>query len=125
MTQDQNMELVQVYASAWALVGSRFDNGNGMADALEAKAAVVAALDALQRAAYASGLRTGVGDAEALTKDAERLDHIQVTGSTVELVNFGPKPVRHSFRVGGLCRATNFDLRLAVDAAITAQKEQI
>ena len=53
MTQDQIMELVQVYTSAWALVGSRFDNGNGMADALEAKAAVVAAL-------------------EALTKDAER-----------------------------------------------------
>ena len=47
MTQDQIMELVQVYASAWALVGSRFDNGNGMADALEAKAAVVAALEQL------------------------------------------------------------------------------
>ena len=62
----------------------------------------------------------------ALTKDAERLDHIQVTGATVELVNFGQKPVQHSFRVGGLYKAINFDLRLAIDAAIAAQKgEQV
>lgn len=35
---DQVMEQAQVFASAWSLVGGRFDTGNAMADAEEAKA---------------------------------------------------------------------------------------
>lgn len=37
---DQVMEQVQVFASAWALVGSRFDNGGQLLQANEEKAAL-------------------------------------------------------------------------------------
>lgn len=89
-------------------------------DALEAEIQILTA----EREVYAATADRAIAQVEALTKDAERLDHIQVTGSTVEIVNFGQKPVQHSFRVGGLYKAINFDLRLAIDAAIAAQKEQ-
>lgn len=107
MTQDI-MKLVHAFAGAVCdYVASDYVSASHAAGlqarAEDAKAAVVAAID-------------------ALTKDAERLDHIQVTGSTVELVNFGQKPVQHSFRVGGLYKAINFDLRLAIDAAMKESK---
>lgn len=35
---DQIMEQAQVFASAWSLVGGRFDSGNAMSDAEDAKA---------------------------------------------------------------------------------------
>ena len=98
MTQDQIMELVQVYASAWALVGSRFDNGNGMADALEAKAEVVAALD-------------------ALTKDAARYHWLR-HGDNDEAV------IRQ-YREGGSYLPRNEQLDEAIDYVIAVQKEQV
>ena len=81
-------------------------------------------IEVLTRAAEDGADRIDKLEAEvdALTKDAERLDHIQVTGSTVEIVKFWQKPVQHSFRVGGLYKAINFDLRLAIDAAMKESK---
>ena len=103
MTTKQIMKLVDEYAD------ERIMATKGRSDGVDVALARAAVVDAVS----------------ALTKDAERLDHIQVTGSTVELVNFGQKPVQHSFRVGGLYKAINFDLRLAIDAAIAASKEQV
>lgn len=55
-------------------------------------------------------------------QDGERLDHLQKTGSTIELIpgasNFYPM----LFRVGGLHKSSNADVRLAIDAAIAAQQ---
>jgi len=50
------------------------------------------------------------GDAE----DAARLDYLQDTGSTVEIV---PGPTGWSFRVGGLHRSACSHIRAAIDAA--------
>lgn len=46
-TTDEIMGMVQEYASAWSLVGSRFDNGHGMECAEEARAALLKAVEAL------------------------------------------------------------------------------
>ena len=40
-TTDEIMGMVQEYASAWSLVGSRFDNGHGMECAEEARSALL------------------------------------------------------------------------------------
>ncbi|MBC8738561.1 hypothetical protein F6X40_17525 [Paraburkholderia sp. UCT31] len=47
---DRVMTLVQEFASAWSTVGGRFDNGNGLANAEEAKQRVRDALTALSNA---------------------------------------------------------------------------
>ena len=134
MTQDQIMKLVDAYASE-ACNHGLYGGIHWHKQQIAARAAVVAAIESLESEVEMwKATANAVVDFEkvelrrqvaALTKDAERLDHIQVTGSTVEIVNFGQKPVQHSFRVGGLYKAINFDLRLAIDAAIAAQKEQV
>lgn len=52
--------------------------------------------------------------------DAQRLDYLQETESTVDLL-IG-QPMR--FRVGGLHNAVSTDLRTAIDAALAAQAKQ-
>lgn len=53
------MEQAQVFASAWALVGGRFDNGNAMDDADEAKAELRTMVVSLARAALQSAQPEG------------------------------------------------------------------
>lgn len=48
-TTEKIMSMAQEYASAWALVGSRFDNGHGMEYAEEARAALLKAVEALEK----------------------------------------------------------------------------
>ena len=46
-TTNDIMSMAQEYASAWPLVGSRFDNGHGMEYAEEARAALLKAVEQL------------------------------------------------------------------------------
>ena len=46
-TTNDIMSMAQEYASAWSLVGSRFDNGHGMECADEARAALLKAVESL------------------------------------------------------------------------------
>lgn len=53
--------------------------------------------------------------------DTARLDHLQLSGSTVDLVPMaGEHP--HGFRIGGLHRTVSHDIRRAIDAAMTKEK---
>lgn len=57
---------------------------------------------------------------KSLTSDADRLDHLQRTGSTIDLLPAcGSVPVR--FRVGGLAETVSMDIRSAIDAARAAK----
>ena len=47
-TTDEIMSMAQEFASAWSLIGSRFDNGHGMEYAEEARAALFKAVEALE-----------------------------------------------------------------------------
>lgn len=62
------------------------------------------------------------GSAQPAAQDAERLDHLQKTGSTLELIPGAPNFYPMLFRVGGLHKSSNADVRLAIDAAIAAQQ---
>lgn len=52
--------------------------------------------------------------------DAARLDYLQRTGSTVDLLLSTSADERLRFRIGGLHAAVNSDLREAIDAALRA-----
>lgn len=57
--------------------------------------------------------------------DADRLDHIQTTGSTVHLIPAGVDAEENmvfAFCVGGLHASVGMNIREAIDAAIDAQK---
>jgi hypothetical protein len=55
--------------------------------------------------------------------DTARLDYLQQTGSTVDLL---PPMVNGAlrFRIGGLHRAVDYDIRKAIDAALASQAER-
>jgi hypothetical protein len=57
-----------------------------------------------------------------LRKDAERLDYMDNTGSTVEMMPGYPDFYPMHFRVGGMLNTTDPSLRNAIDAAIDAAK---
>jgi hypothetical protein len=69
---DSVMEQAQVFASAWSLVGSRFDYGNGLEEAEQAKAelrAMLASPPAAQPAPYAVHLNhCNIGECEGVCK---------------------------------------------------------
>ena len=48
-TTDEIMAQAQVFASAWGLVGSRFDSGNGLDNANEQKAVLRSLVEALAK----------------------------------------------------------------------------
>ena len=78
MSTEKIMEQAQVFASAWSLVGGRFDNGGMVEIATEEKAELKTAIEALvqqrdkyQRAADAMAMSHKV-ERDALRADAER-----------------------------------------------------
>ena len=79
MSTEKIMEQAQVFASAWSLVGGRFDNGGMVEIATEEKAELKTAIEALvqqrdeyQRAADAMAMSHKV-ERDALRKEIEQL----------------------------------------------------
>lgn len=63
-------------------------------------------------------------EVQALRKDAERLDHLQKSGSTVELMPGAKDFYPMHFRVGGLHHAVSPNIRDAIDAAAAIEAER-
>jgi hypothetical protein len=58
---------------------------------------------------------------QEVLNDAVRIDHLQNSGSTVELVPMAGEH-KHGFRIGGLHKTVSHDIRKAIDAAMTKEK---
>ena len=84
MSTEKIMEQAQVFASAWSLVGGRFDNGGMVEIATEEKAELKTAIEALvqqrdkyQRAADAMAMSHKV-ERDALRKEIEQLTETSI-----------------------------------------------
>lgn len=76
------------------------------------------------KAGHASGSKRAARAApQPATADAVRLDHLQGTGSTIDLLPGETEFHPMRFRVGGLHKAVSTDVREAIDAALAAQRE--
>ena len=80
MTTNEILEQAQVFASAWSLVGSRFDSGNEIDNANEQKECLKQMLDALtaERDAYAAAADT-MAASHKVERDALKADIRQMS----------------------------------------------
>lgn len=89
---------------------------NGGPDGPDAR--LIAACNSTAMAAvlgYIAKLQAARNEAEAMRADAERLDHLQTRGATVEVL---PAGLSYKFRIGGLHAAVGHNIRNAIDAAM-------
>ena len=139
---DQVMEQAQVFASAWSLVGGKFDTGNAMSDAEDAKAELRTMVRSLAdlaaetvrpvpcAAVVAGDERQDIGGhiraaanakvAQQADDDTRRLDYLQKTQATISLVPDGRdgNGTRHAFMVGGWHCSVSRDVRASIDTAM-------
>ena len=128
MAEPKIMELAQEYASAWSLVGGRFDDGTQLEEAKQIKEKLRARIEQLEnRIALMTYDRDHLASENAgLREDGERLDWLESKSSyqhVVEITHM--REDRSKLSVEVICqikrqvemRGWQDDLRSAIDAA--------